>query len=69
VAEIIDGHVTGFVVDNLEEAVGAARRVTVLDRRACRRAFEQRFAVSRMARDYVTVYHELMERESANLVA
>jgi glycosyltransferase involved in cell wall biosynthesis len=69
VAEIIDDHVTGFVVNTLDEAVAAARRVDQLDRRACRRAFEQRFTVERMASDYVSVYRELASGQSANLVA
>jgi glycosyltransferase involved in cell wall biosynthesis len=60
VPEVIEDGVTGFVVDSLEEAVEAVRRVSTLDRRTCRRVFEQRFDSRRMARDYVDVYRRLL---------
>jgi hypothetical protein len=59
VPEIIDEGVTGFVVENVDEAVEAVRRVEWLNRDDCRRAFEQRFDAARMTRDYVQVYHQL----------
>jgi glycosyltransferase involved in cell wall biosynthesis len=59
VPEVIDEGVTGFVVDSIEDAVPAARRALELSRVACRRRFEERFSVQRMARDYVSVYEQL----------
>jgi glycosyltransferase involved in cell wall biosynthesis len=59
VPEVLDTGVTGFVVTGLDDAVKAAEQVGAIDRRACRRAFEQRFTVRRMAEDYVTVYARL----------
>jgi len=56
VPELIDHGVTGFVVDSIEEGARAVRRVMSLDRKTCRRAFEQRFDAMRMAHDYVQVY-------------
>ena len=60
VAEIIDDGVTGFVVDNIDDAIAAARRVHQLERRDCRAVFEERFSASRMARDYLTLYEGLI---------
>jgi len=57
--------VTGFVVDNLEQAMRAVRRVQYLDREACRRVFEERFSAPRMARDYVKLYRRLTGRRPA----
>jgi glycosyltransferase involved in cell wall biosynthesis len=57
VPEVIEPGVTGFIVDTLEEAIEATRRVRLLDRRQCRASFERRFSASRMAADYVSVYH------------
>ena len=68
VPEVIDDGVTGFVVDGVEDAVEAVRRVPALDRRACRRAFEHRFTASRMARDYVTIYERLLDGRRAPAV-
>lgn len=62
VPEIIDHGVTGFVVDSIEEAVAAARRIDSIDRAACRASFERRFGVSRMAADYLRIYHEEIAR-------
>ena len=46
VAEILEDGVTGFIVDNLEEAIAATARFERLDRRACRASFERRFSVA-----------------------
>jgi glycosyltransferase involved in cell wall biosynthesis len=62
VPELMEEGVTGFVVTQLDEAVRAAERVADLDRRACRRVFEERFTASRMAREYVAVYEKLRAR-------
>jgi glycosyltransferase involved in cell wall biosynthesis len=59
VPEVIDHGVTGFICDNLDEAIAATRRVHTLDRRACRRAFERRFTATRMAEEYVQLYRRL----------
>jgi glycosyltransferase involved in cell wall biosynthesis len=62
VPEVIDDGVTGFVVESLEDAIAATRRVPTLDRRRCRAVFERRFDVSRMADDYLRLYEELLSR-------
>ena len=59
VPEVIDEGVTGLMGESVEELVGAVERVGELDRRACRAAFERRFTVSRMTRDYVEIYERL----------
>jgi glycosyltransferase involved in cell wall biosynthesis len=62
VPEIIDQGVTGLIVDSVEEAIAAMPRVLSLDRAAVLRRFEERFSVTRMARDYVSVYEDLLHR-------
>jgi glycosyltransferase involved in cell wall biosynthesis len=61
VPEVVEEGVTGFVVESVEEAARAVARVSSLDRRACRRSFEERFEAARMAQDYVDVYRRLVE--------
>jgi glycosyltransferase involved in cell wall biosynthesis len=63
VPEVIEQGHTGFVVDDLADAVAAAKRVPELSRKRCREVFEQRFTARRMARDYLRVYQGLIERE------
>jgi glycosyltransferase involved in cell wall biosynthesis len=63
VAEIVEDGVTGTIVDSMDEAVQVLPRVLGLDRRKVRRRFEQRFTATRMAKDYLQVYHSLFRRE------
>jgi glycosyltransferase involved in cell wall biosynthesis len=62
VPEVMVDGVTGFVVDNLNQAVQAVERVPGLSRAGCRRAFEERFTVPRMARDYVRIYEAVVSQ-------
>jgi glycosyltransferase involved in cell wall biosynthesis len=59
VPEIIDPGVTGWIVDNEDQAAATLASLGGFDRAACRKRFEQRFTVERMARDYVRVYRRL----------
>jgi glycosyltransferase involved in cell wall biosynthesis len=65
VPEIIDHGVTGFVVENQEQAIEAARNIDRIDRRRCRQVFEQRFAARVMARQYLDVYRQLVNARVA----
>jgi glycosyltransferase involved in cell wall biosynthesis len=60
VPEIIEDGVSGFIVDDMAEAEAALPRLVALDRRRCRAAFEARFSVARMARDYVAAYRKVI---------
>jgi glycosyltransferase involved in cell wall biosynthesis len=60
VAEVMEHGVTGFIVEEIDDAVEATRAIGTLDRRACRGVFDQRFTAERMARDYVDVYETLI---------
>jgi glycosyltransferase involved in cell wall biosynthesis len=60
VPEVIDEGVTGFVVNSVDQAVEAVGRVDRLDRRACRRVFDQRFDACRMTGDYLELYRQLI---------
>jgi glycosyltransferase involved in cell wall biosynthesis len=64
VPEIVEDHVSGFVVDTVEEAFAAVRRAANLDRTRVRAEFERRFTAERMARDYVDIYRQLLSARS-----
>jgi glycosyltransferase involved in cell wall biosynthesis len=58
VSEVLEDGVTGFIVRSQEDAVQAVGRVSALDRRRCRRVFEERFSAARMAQDYLAIYRQ-----------
>lgn len=60
VPEIMENRVTGFIVKELDAAVEATRQVRNLSRAGCREVFEKRFTASRMAKDYVHVYEQMV---------
>jgi glycosyltransferase involved in cell wall biosynthesis len=62
VPEVLEEGVTGYIVEDLEQAVRAVERVGRLSRRRCRQVFEERFTVARMAADYVRIYRRLARR-------
>lgn len=57
--EVVDNGATGFIVDTIESAVEAVRKIRSIDRRRCRAAFDEQFTAARMAREYVEVYRDL----------
>jgi glycosyltransferase involved in cell wall biosynthesis len=60
--ELIEDGVTGFLVDSFDEAIAAIERLGEIDRRACRRAVEERFTVDRMADEYLALYERVLGR-------
>lgn len=62
VPEVVDEGITGYIADDVEQAVAAVAKCRSHDRAACRRAFEARFTAARMARDYVAEYRRLIQQ-------
>ena len=69
VPEIVDEGVTGFVVEDDEEAVKAIFRCHHFDRHACRKQFEKRFLSTHMAEHYVKLYESICESFYNKVVA
>jgi glycosyltransferase involved in cell wall biosynthesis len=59
VPEVMDDSLTGFIVNNIDEAVAAVGKIHTLDRARVRATFDRRFTARRMAEDYLDVYEEL----------
>jgi glycosyltransferase involved in cell wall biosynthesis len=57
--EVIDDGLSGWLVDDVAQGVRAVRRVGHFDRSRARACFERRFAIERVARDYVDIYRSL----------
>ena len=69
VPEIIEQGVTGFIVEDIDEAVRAVEHIEKLSRARCRQEFNRRFGADRMARDYVAVYQKLMPGDASRRIA
>lgn len=62
VPEVIEDGVTGFICDDVEQAVHAVDRLSELSRATCRHELERRFTAGRMAEDYLSAYRHLIAR-------
>jgi glycosyltransferase involved in cell wall biosynthesis len=67
VSEIIEDGVTGFVVEDINGAIGAVDRLGHLSREKIRKRFEERFTARRMAQDYLSVYRTLAQEDAPHL--
>jgi glycosyltransferase involved in cell wall biosynthesis len=57
--ELITHGVTGFLVNNADEAIDAVNRIDELKRSACRDSIVERFSVERMADQYLRLYSSI----------
>jgi glycosyltransferase involved in cell wall biosynthesis len=65
-AEVIDDGVSGYLVEDVPQAIAAVRRLPALDRAQVRETFERRFDIERVAREYVRVYRTLTRADEAH---
>jgi glycosyltransferase involved in cell wall biosynthesis len=61
VPEIIEDGLTGFIVEDINGAIGAVDRLGHLSREKVRQRFEERFTARRMAQDYLSAYRSLSD--------
>ena len=62
--EVIDHGISGFLVNDLDQAVAAVHLAQGLDRQEIRGVFERRFSIERVAADYMQVYTALCGMDS-----
>jgi glycosyltransferase involved in cell wall biosynthesis len=61
---IIRNGETGYLVEDIEGAINAVATIRMIDRSICRADVEKRFTSTRMARDYVRVYHKILNGDA-----
>jgi len=64
--EVIADGQTGFLVNNVQEAVESLRRLSEIDRGVCRKRVQECFSVETMVESYERVYRRIFELEGAN---
>jgi glycosyltransferase involved in cell wall biosynthesis len=60
VPEVLEDGVTGFIVENEEQAVEAVGKIGTLDRDRIRAEFDRRFTAHHMAENYLQLYGRLV---------
>jgi glycosyltransferase involved in cell wall biosynthesis len=65
VPEVVEDGITGKLVDSEDQAVAALPEIVSYDRRTVRQRFQERFTATRMARDYVSIYRQLLKTRKA----
>lgn len=63
VPEIIRSGVTGFIVNDVEDACRAVEEIETLERENCRREYLCRFSRGRMTDEYLHVFESLIEKK------
>jgi len=61
--EVIADNQTGYLVNNVDEAVRAVAKIDKIDRRKCRKRVEENFTIDCMVSKYEKVYEEIFRRE------
>jgi len=62
--EVIENGKTGYLVNDVAEAVEAVGKIDRIERKNCRIHVEQNFTIERMAANYEKVYEEIFRREA-----
>ena len=60
--ELIENGKSGFLVNNVDEAIEAVARIEDIDRGSCRRHVERHFTIDRMIDEYIQVYKTVLEK-------
>ncbi|MFC1793387.1 glycosyltransferase family 4 protein [Planctomycetota bacterium] len=61
--EVIADKQTGYLVNNVDEAVEAVAKIDRVDRKKCRQRVEENFTIDKMVEGYEKVYAEIFRRE------
>lgn len=62
VREIIKDGKTGFIVKNVNEMVGAIKKIDRIDRENCRKHVEKNFTIERMVGEYEKAFYKILSR-------
>ncbi len=61
--ELIENGKSGFLVNNVDEAIETVARIKEIDRAYCRRHVERHFTADRMINEYIQVYEMILDSE------
>lgn len=62
--EVVKDGKTGFVVKNIEEMIGAIKKIDEIKREDCRAWVEKKFTIERMVDDYEKIFYQIIRKGS-----
>ena len=62
--EVIADKQTGYLINNVDEAVEAIAKIDRIDRKKCRQRVEENFTIDKMVEGYEKVYLEIFRQEA-----
>ena len=62
--ELIEDEKTGFLVDNIDEAVEKIKDIPLINRAYCRQWAQGKFSKERMVSDYISVYEKILNAKN-----
>jgi glycosyltransferase involved in cell wall biosynthesis len=65
--EVIADKETGYLVNNVDEAVEAVAKIDMINRKKCRQRVEENFTIDKMVEGYEKVYAEIFRREAKKI--
>jgi len=60
--EVVKDGKTGFIVNTIDEAVEAIKKIGQIDRNECRKRVEDNFSIKKMVDGYEKVYYDILKR-------
>lgn len=67
VPEVMEDGVTGFIVETVDQAIDAVRKLGTISRAGVKAVFDRRFAASIMAARYADLYHEIIAADGLRI--
>jgi glycosyltransferase involved in cell wall biosynthesis len=59
--ELIQDKLSGFLVNNLDEAVEAVKKIASINRKACYDYATKKFSYEKMIDEYIKVYQQIIQ--------
>jgi glycosyltransferase involved in cell wall biosynthesis len=59
--ELIDNRITGFLVNNIHEAIEAIQKLGIINRSHCSEIAKKRFSAQTMATNYLNLYQQILK--------
>lgn len=64
VPEIIEHKKNGFIINSIDEGITAIEKIDLIDRKQCRKIFEEKYTANRMTQNYLRIYDSMIRNKN-----